>query len=65
MNKLEQEHALSALPENVLYNAAKLLDAAYPVEGQPVVIDRTIPNRVSAQLRDMIGKRQAIRDALT
>ena len=63
--KIEQERELAAMPENVLHNAAKLLDAAYPDDGKPVVIDNTIPKRVSKQLRQMIGKRMAIYDALT
>lgn len=62
MNKLEEEHALAAMPENVLHNAALLLDAAYCEN--PAKISNTIPKRVSKQLREMIGKRMAVFDAL-
>lgn len=53
MDKLKQERELAEMPENVLHNAATILDAVFPASGESAVLDRKLPRRIVGQLKNL------------
>lgn len=53
MEKLKQERELAEKPESVLHNAATILDAVFPANGEPARIDRKLPRRIVGQLKNL------------